>query len=83
MYQFNSSVKKGEVTSIQRIKNPVYHGATIGDLYLIPFEDMLPIPLNKSLIKKYGFKFECYCEDKIKYLHQLQNIYFDLIGKEL
>jgi hypothetical protein len=59
--------------------------------------DLQPIPLTQEWLMKFGFdekepvlisswKFSPFCETiitKCEYVHQLQNLYFALTGKEL
>jgi hypothetical protein len=79
-----------QVTKIEASNedNPILclqKGEGYSDFYRMSYENdgvLKPIPVTTGILEKAGFK-NCILVEKIKYVHQLQNLYFALIGEEL
>lgn len=71
-----------------RIGNWIYYNGKLSKIDLTDFRDILedeyeinyykPIPLTEEILLRCGEEYV-----KVKHLHQLQNLYFALTGKEL
>jgi len=85
------SEKENKIVEIEKVNKNFVIDKTNKNTIIGEIENYKPIPINEEILQKFGFNLEDksstyynqFFLNKIKYVHQLQNIYFLLANKEL